>query len=57
MEKPATRLQPADEDRLFCPFCGEVFDARDLGLVLKHYEHQVAVGLPAIDLTPDEKDP
>jgi len=24
--------------------------------VLKHYEHQVAAGLPAIDLTPDEQD-
>lgn len=30
---------PGDDHELHCPFCDEVFDARDLGEVLKHYEH------------------
>ena len=25
-----------------CPFCGQVFDMRDLGQVLEHYECQLA---------------
>jgi hypothetical protein len=36
-----------------CPFCGGLFDMRDLGQVFEHYDHQLAAGAPpAIDETP-----
>jgi hypothetical protein len=38
-----------------CPFCGQIYDIRDAGQVVVHYNHQVAAGAPpAIDLTPEE---
>jgi hypothetical protein len=37
-----------------CPFCGEMFDMRDLGQVLEHDDRQLAEGAPpAEDLTED----
>jgi hypothetical protein len=45
-------LQPGDDHELRCPFCDEVYDARDLSQVLKDYEHQVAAGLPTTERMP-----
>jgi hypothetical protein len=38
-----------------CPFCGRLFDVRELGQVFEHYDHQLAAGAPpAKDLTPED---
>jgi hypothetical protein len=40
-----------------CPFCGRMFDMRELGEVLEHYDHQLAAGVPAGDLAPEQDKP
>jgi hypothetical protein len=40
-----------------CPFCGRMFDMRELGQVLEHYDHQLAAGVPAGDLAPEQDKP
>jgi len=40
-----------------CPFCGQMFDMRELGQVIEHYDHQLAAVVPAGDLTPEQDKP
>jgi hypothetical protein len=59
--RPGDPASPAatESDHLErCPFCGRMFDLRDLVLVCEHYNHQLAAGAPpTLDLTPDSDGP
>jgi len=53
--KPSEPVASEREHLERCPFCGTLYDMRDLGQVFEHYDHQLAAGVPpAKDLTTEE---